>query len=165
MSRILIFMSIFVSGFSLAESINHNGQKYDVEITKENIECKDFQLSLQKRSLPFSSRESKIPHKITMGHYGYAHLLSQSFTFASNQVKSQQQTIDSMLPSYQRIDPNRPYVATAVSCVDKHSVIVSFWGGGNCKDVCEAWSLVTFSKKGKVISSKGLTYPEFRKYD
>ena len=164
MVRVFIFLSVLLSSISIAESLNHGGQKYEVEVNETTLDCEGFGLSLVKRSLPFSINESKIPYDITMGHYDSPHLLSQSFTYISGEVKNQQDSI-TLLPTYERIDPSRSYIAKAVSCVSDNSVTVSFWGGGNCKDICEAWSLVTFSKVGKVVSSKGLTYPEFKQYN
>jgi hypothetical protein len=165
MIRIVALFLSCISTVVLAESVLHKGIEYQVERDLTELSCSNFSFSLESRSFPFNLRESKIPYEITLGHIGKPHLISQSFTYSSPGQVSEPEQTTALLPNYIRIDNKRKYLAAVGACAGVDSVTVSFWGGGNCRNVCEAWALITFSKQGKVQSSKGLTYAEFKKYN
>jgi len=164
-NRLFLIFIILISTQLTAEEIIHNGEVFTIEINETSLDCGAFSITSQERSLPFEIRESKIPRDITMGHYGRPHLLSQSIKFNSKDADETYSEITDLLPSYEKIEPQRVYIAKPIKCFSNNSVIFSFWGGGNCTTVCEAWGLVEFSKSGKVVLTIGISHKNFKEYN
>ncbi|WP_155247349.1 hypothetical protein [Teredinibacter turnerae] len=165
MCRVIILYLLLLANVCFAGSIEHDGVTYEVELRTSELNCDLFTVKLERRSLPFSIRESQIPYPITMGHLGDPYLISQTITYKAKGSKENVNSVESVLPKYSRVENGRKYVAKLGSCVGESSVTLSLWGGGNCTNVCEAWTLITFGSNGEVKSSKGLTYAEFKKYN
>jgi len=145
-----------------AEEISHKGTTYTIDVETQDLDCGSFIVLLTERALPFSVRESEIPHEITLGHFGKPHVLSQEFSYVSKFTARTLTDLKEIIPEYERIETKRKYLAKATKCVSPNFVLFSFWGGGNCKTVCEAWALVEFSEDGRAISSQGLSYQQYQ---
>jgi len=159
-----IIASLFTLNAS-AEQISHNRTTYDVQSEVSELDCGPYMIISTVKTLPFKLRESQIPYEITMGHYGKPHVLGQSISYISDNAGKVTFDVNEIIPSYGRIDSARKYLAKPEACVSQNSVVFSFWGGGNCKTVCEAWALVKFSTTGDPIKVQGLSYSEFKQYN
>lgn len=145
-----------------AEQISHNGETYDVQSEISELDCGSYKIISTVRTLPVKLRESQIPYEITMGHYGNPYVLGQSISYVSDITEEVTFDFSKIIPSYGRIDSGRKYLAKPEACVSQSSATFSFWGGGNCRTVCEAWALVKFSTTGHPINVQGLSYSEFK---
>lgn len=99
--------------------------------------------------------------KDSAGHYGNPYLAKQNLVFRSNAGETHY-SIKAIWPQYGRIDPTRFYSASIKQCSQENGAFIAFWSGGNCRDVCEAWSQVKFNDDGSIKSNLGLSYAEFK---
>lgn len=148
-----------------AGQVSHKGITYEVVTEETSLECSSFEIISKVQALPFSLRESEIPYEITMGHYGKPHVLEQSISYISDTGENEAFSVNAIIPTYERIDDDRKYLAKPEACVGPYSAVFSLWGGGNCKTVCEAWVLVEFSHSGKPVKAIGLSYSEFKQHN
>ncbi|MDW7549033.1 hypothetical protein HUZ36_17650 [Pseudoalteromonas sp. McH1-7] len=133
-------------------------------VRKEVVsECGDYQLKIVSLELNRNIPEQSILDE-SAGHFGNPYLLTQELVYISKAGVTTH-SISNVWPEYERIDPTRYYSATIKQCTDKREAIIAFWSGGNCRDVCEAWALVTFTEDGTIESSKGLSYQEFKLFN
>jgi hypothetical protein len=159
------FILGLISSGASGEQITSDGITYSVEVDQVELDCTSFKMASVVKSLPSNISESKIPYEITMGHYGNPYALSQTILYISPSVAPAAIAVEKIQPVYSRIDPTRKYLATPEKCLPKNSVLFSFWGGGNCTNVCEAWGRVYFSTKGEILEVKGLNYQELEKFN
>lgn len=164
--KALVFLTVYLLAvLANADQISHKGITYEVKTDEIGLDCGSFKIISKVQSLPFSLRESEIPYEITMGHYGKPHVLKQSISYVSDTAEGEAFAVDAITPTYERIDADREYLAKPEACVGPHSAAFSLWGGGSCKNVCEAWVLVEFSRSGKPVNALGLSYSEFKQYN
>lgn len=162
--RNIFYILLLVYPFQgYSENIAVNGKEYKIEIKESVLECSDFSIKSITKELPFSIRERHIPYEKTMGHKGNSHLINQSLSFAYKQNNQNIPAFYKQLSNYTRVDPNRPYLAKPIKCIENRSVLFYLWGGGNCSTVCEAYALVEFTSSGVISSLKGLNYKEYKK--
>jgi len=89
--------------------------------------------------------------------------MNQKLSFKTNNASKDISYIYKNIHNYSKIDAKRPYISAPVKCIENKSVLFTFYGGGNCSTVCEAYALVSFKTNGTFNSLKGLNYNEYKK--
>ena len=151
----LLMMSVFLFPLILnAESITHNNEIYELEINEKKLECDNFTISYQSKSLPFKIRENDVPNEITLGHIGRPHLYAQSLIINETVYDD----LDILLNESNGADSSRVYLlGKFLECKPDNQFSVRFWGGGNCSDGCEISDTFTIDENGKVTNSNPKT--------
>ena len=149
--------SLSFSNIVLAEA------RTDEQITQKvhSVNCEGYSLSVTSFELDPNIQPELIRTK-TAGHFGNPYLVKQEIVFTHTQQVSVNYAISEMQPEYERVSSTRYYSGKVEQCSADGLVVMSFWSGGNCKDVCEVWGAVTFSPQGYVLSKLGLTFAQFK---
>lgn len=151
---------LFLCLAARADELVDDAQEHELNTETKKLSCDTFELKLITKEFSRNLAESEIPTHLTMKHYGNPYLVSQQVLVDESTAVD----VNTLLPEYERIESGRKYSAKFGSCVGGDSFTLSLWGGGNCRTVCEAWALVSISEGGTLLSSKGLSYAEFKTF-
>lgn len=146
---------------ALSEEFEVAGKLYTLQEKQSDFSCNEFTIQSLEKRLPYSVNENLV--RGGLGHLGDFNIISHTITYSSQNKSIIQQLpkLEKLLTSYDRIDPNRPYISKPEACPGNDAVLFRMWGGGNCSNVCEAWALVIFTDEGKIDKITGLTGNEY----
>lgn len=146
MKKITSIVLFLIFNTAQAETIELNGEAYELEEKQNILKCSKFSIVTISTSLPYSVRENSIPYEKTMKHIGNPHLINEKLLYIQNGKKIELPNFKSMLSNYNKISMKRSYTTKPLKCLNHNSVLFRLWGGGNCKTVCEAYVKASFSE-------------------
>ena len=161
MKNIIITISLLLSINSFAEKVEIDGKLYPVKERSSKVECGNFSIISTTKKLPDFLHHSKIPKSLSIGHKGINYI-GYELTYQAEGKLVKVKPLESYLNGYERIAEDRLYISRPQKCIQPNTVLFSMWGGGNCSDVCEAFSLITFNPNGEIEKAEGLSMKEYK---
>jgi len=160
MKFIITILSILFSISSFSETVEINGKTHSVNTRFKAISCGNFSIESVTKKLPDYLHHSQIPKSLSIGHKGINYI-GYELTFRSKDKEVDIKPLKDHLSGYQKLAKDRLYISRPIKCIKPNSVLFSMWGGGNCSDVCEAFSVISFDLNGIVTKARGLSVKEF----
>jgi len=161
MKNIIITLSLLFTVNSFAETVEINGNNYPVKVKSSNVECGDFSVVSTTKELPDFLHYSQIPKTLSIGHKGINYI-DYELSYKTKGEQFKVKPLEGSLNGYEKIAKDRLYISRPQKCIEPNKVLFLMWGGGNCSDVCEAYSLITFDSKGSIKKAQGLSMKEYK---
>lgn len=160
MKFIITIISILFSISSFSETVEIDGKSHSVNTRYKAVSCGDFLIESVTKKLPDYLHHSQIPKSLSIGHKGINYI-GYELTYKSKGQEIDIKPLKDHLSGYKKLSKDRVYISRPLKCIKPNAVLFSMWGGGNCSDVCEAFSVITFNSSGVITKARGLSVKEF----
>ena len=156
-----LFFLIFCS-FANAKQTTFNGEVIETERKIILLECSSFQVETYIENWPLKFEESALCSRDTLGFMGMCLYTAWENTLVTPEnTRLKLPKIHELNLGSERLLKDRYYIESPSFC-EGNKVYFSLWGGGNCRNGCEAFGYIEMNEANEVIGSGLIPYSEYK---